>query len=218
MTTVPAMPAGWAKSDSTRRNSVMRKINVLEFVSLDGVIQAPGGPEEDTSGGFACGGWISPHSAPVLSTAIKEQMNLAFDLLIGRRTFEIFAGFWPQHNDMWPAVNTATKYVASNTLTSHEWQPSVFLSGDIAEKVGKLKQQQGPDLHVYGSANLVQTLMKHDLVDEFWLKIYPLTLGSGKRLFVEGTIPAAFKATECQATPNGIILGNYERAGAPPPG
>ena len=115
---------------------------------------------------------------------------------------------------MWPAVNTATKYVASNTLTSSEWQPSVFLGGDIAEKVGKLKQQPGPDLHVYGSANLVQTLMKHDLVDEFWLKIYPLTLGSGKRLFVEGTIPAAFKVTQSQVSPNGIIIVNYERAGA----
>ena len=122
----------------------MRKINVLEFVSLDGVTQAPGGPEEDTSGGFAYGGWISPHSDPVLSTAIKEQMNLPFDLLIGRRTFGIFAGFWPQHNDMWPAVNTATKYVASNTMTSHEWQPSVFLNGDNGEKITKIKQQEGP--------------------------------------------------------------------------
>jgi dihydrofolate reductase len=150
-----------------RRNSVMRKVNVLEFVSLDGVIQAPVGPEEDTSGGFAYGGWISPHSDPVLSTAIRKQMNMPFDLLIGRRTVDIWASYWAQHNDMWPAVNTATKYVASNTMTSHKLQPSVFLSGDLAEKVGKLKQQQGPDLHVYGSANLVQTLMKHDLVDEF---------------------------------------------------
>ena len=108
----------------------------------------------------------------------------------------------------------ATKYVASNTMTSHEWQPSVFLSGDIAEKVSQLKQQPGPDLHVYGSANLLQTLMKHDLVDEFWLKIYPLTLGSGKRLFADGTIPAAFKVTESQVSPSGIIIVNYERAGA----
>jgi dihydrofolate reductase len=142
-------------------------------------------------------------------------MNMPFDLLLGRKTFEIWAPFWPQHADIWPGVNTATKYVASNTMTSSEWQPSVFLSGDLAEKVGKLKQQQqGPDLHVYGSANLVQTLMKHDLVDEFWLKIYPLTLGSGKRLFVDGTIPAAFKVTECTVSANGIIIVNYERAGA----
>src|SRR5262245_54661221 len=141
--------ANSTKSDSTRRNSVMRKVNVLEFVSLDGVIQAPGGPEEDTSSGFAYGGWISPHSDPVLSTAIRKQMNMPFELLIGRKTFDIWAPYWPQHNDIWPTVNTATKYVASNTMTSHEWQPSVFLSGDIAEKITKIKQQEGPDLHVY---------------------------------------------------------------------
>jgi dihydrofolate reductase len=158
----------------------MRKVNVLEFVSLDGVIQAPGGPEEDTSSGFAYGGWISPHSDSVVSTAIKKQMNLPFDLLLGRRTFDIWARFWPQHGDMWPAVNTATKYVASNTMTSHEWQPSVFLNGDIPDKITKIKQQEGPDLQVYGSANLVQTLMKHDLVDAFWLKIFPITLGGGR--------------------------------------
>src|SRR5499425_444767 len=173
----------------------MRKVNVLEFVSLDGVIQAPGGPEEDTSGGFECGGWISPHSDTVSSTAITKQMNMPFDLLLGRKTFDIWAAFWPQHNDIWPAVNTATKYIASNTITSHEWQPSVFLNGDIAEKVAKLKQEQGPDIHVWGSGNLLQTLMKHDLVDVFWLMIYPITLGEGKRLFAEGTNAAAFKVT-----------------------
>jgi dihydrofolate reductase len=192
----------------------MRKVIVLEFITLDGVIQAGGGPEEDTSGGFAYGGWEVPYGDDVVGATITKQMNMPFDLLLGRKTFEIWAPFWPQHADMWPSVNTATKYVASNTMTSSEWQPSVFLSGDIAEKVGKLKQQQGPDLHVYGSANLVQTLMKHDLVDEFWLKIYPLTLGSGKRLFVDGTIPAAFKVTESTVSPNGIIIVNYERAGA----
>jgi len=145
---------------------------------------------------------------------MNKQMTMPFDLLLGRKTFEIWAPYWPQHADIWPAVNTATKYVASNTMTSHEWQPSVFLGGDIAAKVSNLKQQAGPDLHVYGSANLVQTLMKHDLVDAFWLKIFPLTLGSGKRLFADGTIPAAFKVTEGQVSPSGIILVNYERAGA----
>jgi dihydrofolate reductase len=144
---------------------------------------------------------------------MNRQMSLPFDLLLGRKTFEIWAPYWPQHTDIWPGVKTATKYVASNTMTSSEWQPSVFLSGDIAEKVSKLKQQPGPDLQVYGSANLLQTLMKHDLVDEFWLKIYPLTLGSGKRLFADGTIPAAFKVTESQVSPSGIIIANYERAG-----
>jgi dihydrofolate reductase len=149
----------------------MRKVVVLEFITLDGVIQAGGGPEEDTSGGFAYGGWVAPYDDDVAGTVM-------------------------------------------NTMTSSEWQPSVFLGGDIAEKVSKLKQQPGPDLHVYGSANLLQTLMKHDLVDAFWLKIYPLTLGSGKRLFADGTIPAAFKVTESQVSPSGIILVNYERAGA----
>ena len=145
---------------------------------------------------------------------MNRQMNMPVDLLLGRTTFEIWAAYWPHHADQWPGVMTATKYVASNTITSHEWQPSVFLGGDIAEKVSTIKQTQGPDLHVYGSANLVQTLMKHDVVDAFWLKIYPLTLGSGKRLFADGTIPAAFKVTESTVSPNGIIIVNYERAGA----
>ena len=194
----------------------MRKVIVLEFITLDGVIQAGGGPEEDTSGGFAYGGWQAPYSDDVLGTVMKRQMNMPFDLLLGRKTFEIWAPYWPHHADIWPGVNPATKYVASNTITSHEWQPSVFLGGDIVEKVNKIKQTQGPDLHVYGSANLVQTLMKHDLVDAFWLKIYPLTLGSGKRLFAEGTIPAAFKVTESTVSSTGVILVNYERAGAIP--
>jgi len=192
----------------------MRKVIVLEFITLDGVIQAGGGPEEDTSGGFAYGGWAAPYSDEVIGTVINRQMNMPFDLLLGRKTFEIWAPYWPQHADAWPGVNAATKYVVSNTMTSHEWQPSVFLSGDIAEKVSKLKEQLGPDLHVYGSANLIQTLIKHDLVDAFWLKIYPLTLGSGKRLFTDGTIPAAFKVTYSEVSPNGIIIVNYERAGA----
>jgi len=192
----------------------MRRVIVLEFVTLDGVIQAGGGPEEDTSGGFAYGGWQAPYSDDVSGAVMNKQMNMPFDLLLGRKTFEIWAPFWPLHADLWPGVNPATKYVASNTMTSHEWQPSVFLGGDIAEQVSKLKQQPGPDLHVYGSANLVQTLMKHDVVDEFWLKIYPITLGSGKRLFADGTVPAAFKVTESHVSPSGVILVNYERAGA----
>jgi dihydrofolate reductase len=192
----------------------MRKIIVLEFITLDGVIQSPGGPDEDTSGGFAYGGWISPYSDPIIATVMKKQMNMPFDLLLGRKTFEIWAPYWPQRANAWPGVNTATKYVASNTMTSHEWQPSEFLNGDIAEKITKIKQQQGPDLHVFGSANLIQTLIKHDLVDAFWLKIYPITLGGGKRLFDDGTIPAAFKVTESNVTSNGVIVVNYERAGA----
>jgi dihydrofolate reductase len=192
----------------------MRKVNVLEFVSLDGVIQAPGGSEEDRSDGFAYGGWMSPYSDAASNAAMQKQMNLPFDLLLGRKTFDIWAKFWPQHGSFWSGVNPATKYVASNTLTSHEWQPSVFLSGNIAEKISKIKQQPGRDLHVYGSANLVQTLLKHDLVDAFWLKIFPITLGSGKKLFADGTIPAAFTVTESTVTSKGVIFVNYERAGA----
>ncbi len=192
----------------------MRRITVLEHISLDGVIQAPGGPEEDTSGGFAHGGWIAPYSDAVLGRLLRRQMNMPFDLLLGRKTFDIWAPYWPQHADAWPGVITATKYVASNTLTSHEWQPSVFLSGDVAGKVTRLKQQPGPDLHVWGSGDLLQTLIRHDLVDVFWLMIYPVTLGSGKRLFAGGTIPAAFKVTEGEVTPKGVIVVNYEHAGA----
>jgi dihydrofolate reductase len=192
----------------------VRKVVVLEHITMDGVIQAPGGPEEDTSGGFAYGGWTAQYSDETLGTLLKRQINRPFDLLLGRKTFEIWAPYWPHHADIWPGVNAATKYVASNTMTSHEWQPSVFFNGDIAEKVAKLKQEQGPDLNVWGSGNLLQTLIKHDLVDAFWLIIYPITLGAGKRLFADGTIPAAFKVTKSKVGSNGVIVVNYERAGA----
>jgi dihydrofolate reductase len=192
----------------------MRKVIVLEHISLDGVIQAPGGADEDTSSGFAYGGWTAPYSDEIIGAALVKKMNMPFDLLLGRKTFDIWAGYWPRHADVWPGVNTATKYVASNTMTSHEWQPSVFLNGDIAEKVTRIKQEEGPDLHVWGSGNLLQTLIKHDLVDTFWLMIYPITLGSGKRLFADGAIPAAFKVTDSQVSPTGVIIVNYERAGA----
>ncbi|WP_240421786.1 dihydrofolate reductase family protein [Paenibacillus periandrae] len=192
----------------------MRKIIVLEHVSLDGVIQAPGGPDEDISDGFAYGGWSAPYANEIVGTLLRRQMNMPFDLLLGRKTYEIFAAYWPLHTDVWPGANKAIKYVASNTMTSSEWQPSEFLSGDIAEKITQIKQQQGPDLHVWGSGDLIQTLIKHDLVDVFWLMIFPITLGSGKRLFADGTIPAAFKVTESTVAPNGVIVVNYERAGA----
>lgn len=191
----------------------MRKVIVLEHLSLDGVIQAPGGPDEDPSGGFAYGGWIGPYADAVLGTALRRQMNLPFDLLLGRKTFDIWAPYWPQHADAWPGVNTAIKYVASNTLTSSAWQPSVFLSGEIAGKIAEIKQQPGPDLNVWGSGQLIQTLIKHDLIDVFWLMIYPITLGCGKRLFAEGTPPLAFKVTESQVTPKGVMIVNYERTG-----
>lgn len=189
----------------------MRKIVVLEHISLDGVIQAPSGPEEDTSGGFRYGGWTAPYSDAVLGKALRKQMDSSFDLLLGRKTFAIWASYWPHHGDIWPGVNSATKYVASNTMTSHEWQSSVFLGGEVAGKVAAIKQEAGPDLHVWGSSDFVQTLIRHDLVDVFWLMLYPTTVGSGKRLFADGTIPAAFMLTESQVTPNGVIIANYER-------
>jgi dihydrofolate reductase len=192
----------------------MRKIIVLEHISLDGVIQGPGGPEEDTSGGFMNGGWISSFSDEILGTLLRRQMNSPFVLLLGRKTFEIWEPYWPQHADIWPNVNIATKYIASNTRNSSKWQPSVFISGDIADQVANLKLQNGPDLHVWGSGNLIQTLIKYDLVDTFWLMIYPITLGTGKRLFADGATPMAFKVTESQVTPSGIVVINYERASA----
>ncbi len=192
----------------------MRKIIVLEHISLDGIIQAPGGPKEDTSGGFEQGGWISSYSDEILGTLLRKQMNSPFDLLLGRTTFEIWEPYWPQHADVWANVNTATKYVASNTRTSSNWQTSIFLSGNIAEKIASIKQQPGADLHVWGSGNLIQTLIKHDLVDAFWLMIYPITLGDGKRLFAKSTIPMSFKVTESTVTPSGVIVINYERVTA----
>ena len=188
----------------------MRKIIAVEFVTIDGVMQT----EEIDGDGFKYSGWFFPYADEVTGAAIQERLAKPMDLLLGRKTFDIWEPFWPQHADEWPGVNTATKYVASNTRTSSEWQPSVFLSGDIAEKVAKIKQKQGPDLHVWGSGNLLQTLIKHDLVDMFWLMIYPITLGAGKRLFADGTIPAAFKVTESTVGSNGVIVVNYERAGA----
>jgi dihydrofolate reductase len=194
----------------------MRKIIVLEHISLDGVIQAPGGRHEDDTDGFAYGGWIAPYhdKDAAIETALDKMLSTPLDLLLGRKTFDIWEPFWPKHADLWPGVMTATKYVASNTRTSSEWQPTVFLNGDVTKKVGELKQQDGPDLHVWGSGDLLQTLIKHDLVDTFWLLIYPITLGEGKRLFGEGTIPAAFNVRESIVGSNGVIHVVYERAGA----
>ena len=196
----------------------MRSVIAIEFVTLDGVIQGPGAPDEDPSGGFAHGGWIRPYADATQSALIQEQLSLPFDLLLGRVTFEIWAGHWPQRPEAWPGVQTATKYVASNTLTAHPWGPSVFLAGDVAAQVAQLKRGPGPDLHVYGSAKLLQTLFAHDLVDALWLRIHPITLGAGKRLFAGGAMPAAFRLTAHQVTPTGVVLATYERAGAIPSG
>jgi len=191
----------------------MRKIIVLSFITLDGVMQGPGGPTEDTSGNFTYGGWTVPYFDEFLGTVMAEQMGRPFDLLLGRKTFEIFASYWPQHVEDGPEINNATKYVVSNTLTTHEWKKSVFLKGNVADEIKKLKAQDGPDLQVHGSAELIQTLLEHDLVDEFWLKIFPVTLGTGKRLFEQGTIPAAFTLVDSKTSPSGVIIATLKRAG-----
>lgn len=189
----------------------MRKIIVLEFISLDGVMQAPGGPEEDKSGGFKYGGWTVPFFDDFAGKAMDKQMAGKYDLLLGRKTFDIFAAYWPEHADIWPQVNKITKYAVSKKLKSSKWNKSVFLKG--VEDIKKLKKKSGPPLQVYGSGNLVQTLLKNDLVDELWLKIFPVTLGKGKRLFAEGAIPATFKLTESKISPSGVIFANYKRSG-----
>jgi dihydrofolate reductase len=191
----------------------MRKIVILSFISLDGVMQAVGTPEEDTSGGFEYGGWTVPYADEFMNEVMREQMTKPFELLLGRRTFEIFAYYWPKNEDKWPGINTVTKYVASNSLTKHEWNNSVFLKGDVANEIKKLKEQDGPDLQVYGSGNLIQTLLEHDLVDELWLKIFPITLGKGKKLFTKSTIPAGWKLIDSKVSPQGVIVANYRREG-----
>ncbi|MDP9080253.1 MAG: dihydrofolate reductase family protein [Bacteroidota bacterium] len=188
----------------------MRKIIVLTFITLDGVMQAPGGPEEDTSGGFKYGGWSAPYSDDVTGKVMQKQMEPT-DILLGRKTFEIFASYWPAHADYWPGINDVTKYVMSNTMKESDWKNSVFLT-TVAD-IEKLKNTEGSDIKVWGSGELTQLLLKHDLVDELWLKIYPVTLGEGKKLFDSGTMPAAFKLTESLVTPNGVIVANYARAG-----
>lgn len=192
----------------------MRKIVVLEFMTLDGVVQAPGGPD-DTSGGFEYGGWSAPYFYEADEAAgdfMAKYMKPA-DLLLGRKTFEAFAAFWPTHGDLWPGVNEVTKYVLSNTISENrtDWKNIVFLKG--VDDIKRIKGLPGSDLQVHGSSDLAQTLFKHDLVDELWLKTFPVTLGSGKRLFGEGTIPAAFTLTDSLVTPNGVIFANYARAG-----
>ncbi len=188
----------------------MRKIIVLSFITLDGVMQAPGGPEEDTSGGFKYGGWTAPYFDAAAGNVMQKQMKSA-DLLLGRKTFDIFAAYWPSHADMWPGINDVTKFVMSKTKKKSDWQNSVFLT-KVSDLV-KLKNSKGSDIQVHGSGKLIQTLLKNDLVDELWLKFFPITLGRGKKLFEEGTIPAAFDLTDTSVTPSGVIFANYKRAG-----
>ena len=188
----------------------MRKIIVLSMITLDGVMQAPGGPEEDTSGGFKYGGWVAPYGDEV-SGKVMERLMKPADLLLGRKTFEIWEGYWPKHADNWPGINDVTKYVMSTTMKNSDWKNSVFLNS--LPDIEKLKNSKGSDIKVWGSGELVQLLLKNDLVDELWLMIHPLTLGEGKKLFNNGPIPAAFTLVESTVTPSGVIIANYKRAG-----
>ena len=188
----------------------MRKIIVLSMITLDGVMQAPGGPEEDTSGGFEYGGWVAPYGDEVASPVMERLMKPS-DLLLGRKTFDIWEGYWPQHEKAWPGINDVTKYVVSTTRKKSDWNNSVFLNN--LSDIKKLKNSNGSDIHVWGSSKLIQLLLKNDLVDELWLMIHPLTLGQGKKLFTDGPIPAAFTLTESTVTTTGVIIANYKRAG-----
>lgn len=192
----------------------MRKVIVTTMITIDGVMQAPGASKEDTAEGFKFGGWTGPYNDSFTEKEFAKDMSGEFDLLLGRNTYEIFKGYWPQHSDGWPRINEVTKYVVSHKSSLKvDWENSVLLNGDAAREVKKLKQGKGLDLEVWGSSNLIQTLLKHDLVDELWLKVYPITLGTGKRLFEKGTIPTAFKLTDCKVSSRGVIFARYRRAG-----
>jgi dihydrofolate reductase len=192
----------------------MRELTVNAFVTLDGVMQAPGGPEEDPTFGFEHGGWSAGYWDDEIAASMGEVMSKPFDLVLGRKTYEIFAAFWPQSDDPGAELlNGATKHVASTTLKQLDWENSELIEGDVPEGIRALKEQDGPELQVHGSANLIQTLLEHRLVDEFRLKIYPLVLGKGKRLFDGGTVPAGFELTSSKASPSGVIMVTY-RGGA----
>jgi dihydrofolate reductase len=188
----------------------MRKIIVLSMITLDGVMQAPGAPEEDTSGGFEYGGWCAPYGDDVSGKLMQKLMKPS-DLLLGRKTFQIWENYWPQHADYWPGINDVTKYVLSTTRKDSDWKNCVFFN--TLSDIEKLKNSDGSDIQVWGSSELIQLLLKNDLVDELWLMIHPLTLGKGKKLFNDGPIPAAFTLTESAVTSDGVFMANYKRAG-----
>jgi dihydrofolate reductase len=189
----------------------MRKISVLSMITLDGVMQAPGGPEEDVSGGFKYGGWTAPYDDEVGGKVVQEELKQPADYLLGRKTFEIWAGYWPEHGDFWPGINEGTKYVVSKTMKKSDWKNTVFIKS--LEDIKNLKNSDGADIQVWGSSKLIQLLLANDLVDELRFKIYPITLGTGKKLFGDEPIPAAFTLTENLVTPTGVIIASYKRAG-----
>jgi dihydrofolate reductase len=191
-----------------------RKLIVLTFLTLDGVMQAPGGPEEDPDGAFEQGGWSVGYWDEAMEKAMGDSMSEPFDLVLGRKTYEIFAAHWPDSDDPGAELlNRATKHVASTTLTELEWANSKLIHGDLPEAVRALKEEDGPELQVHGSGNLIQTLLEHGLIDEFRLKIFPLVLGKGKRLFDGGTVPAGLELTSSQVSSTGVTMATY-RTGA----
>jgi dihydrofolate reductase len=191
-----------------------RKIIGAAFVSLDGVMQAPGAPEEDRSGGFEYGGWLAEYGDEVIEEAIGGLFDAPFDLLLGRRTYDIFAAYWPYQKDpIADAFNPATKYVATHRPDTLIWQNTQWLGEDIVAALRRLSQEDGPDLLIQGSSELIQTLLANGLIDEIRLMIFPLLLGKGKRLFGDGAMPAAFKLVKSQATTTGVIMTTYERGG-----
>jgi dihydrofolate reductase len=198
-----------------RKEAQMRKLTVNTFVTLDGVMQAPGGPGEDPSGGFKHEGWSVNYWDDTMGQVMGQFMGKPFDLLLGRKTYEIFAAHWPRvtNDPAADALNSAKKHVASRTLERVEWQNSTLITGDVATYVAALKEQSGPEIQIHGSGNLLQTLMKHDLIDEFQLMIFPILLGTGKRVFADGTIPAGLKLVESQTASTGVVIARYERAG-----
>jgi dihydrofolate reductase len=193
----------------------MRKLTLNTFLTLDGVMQAPGGPEEDPSGGFAHGGWSANYWDDQMFQVMGEVMGTPFDLVLGRKTYEIFAAHWPYATDDAAAkpLNDATKYVASRTLRSLDWSNSVLIEGDVAEGIAELKQQEGPEFQVHGSSNLIQTLLRHNLIDEYRLWTFPVVVGPGKRLFSDGTTPAGLKLVDSKVSTTGVVIATYEPAG-----
>jgi dihydrofolate reductase len=204
------------KINYKRRLNNMRKIIVLSMITLDGVMQAPGGSKEDKSGGFKYGGWTAPYGDEVYGKVVQKELKQPADYLLGRKTFEIWADYWPEHGDFWPGINEGTKYVFSKSMKKTDplvtgWKNSVVIK-NVAD-IKKLKNSKGSDIQVWGSSKLIQLLLKNDLVDELRLKIHPLTLGKGKKLFDNGTIPAAFTLIESIVTTRGVIIIHYKRAG-----
>lgn len=193
----------------------MRKLIISTFVTLDGVMQAPGGPGEDPSGGFSSEGWSVNYWDDMMGQVMGNAMVQPFDLLLGRKTYEIFAAHWPYSDEPGAdLLNNAKKYVASRTLNHVDWNNSTLIKGDVAQEILKLKEQNGPDMWVHGSSNLIQTLLEHNLIDEFYLWIFPVVIGSGKRLFGEGTIPSSLKLVDNKTSSTGVIISTYKPAGA----